>query len=111
MRGCLWRIPVERKTPGECDARKWDWRVRGRGMRHSSAAPISALGDCLKAFEHFLNDVPEPYRPPSRQLWRMCSSGQSILFLDGNGRLGRLLIMLQLVADGVFACPMLYPGL
>jgi Fic family protein len=32
-------------------------------------------------------------------------------FLDGNGRVGRMLIVLQLVADGVLREPLLYPSL
>jgi Fic family protein len=52
------------------------------GTRPGNAAfvppPAYALADCLKSFERFLNDVPEPTRPLSRLASRMFSSRPSI---------------------------------
>ena len=99
------------KTPGEV-RRSQVWIG---GTRPGNAAfvppPISALGDCLKAFEHFLNDVPDPTPPLIKAALAHVQFETIHPFLDGNGRLGRLLIVLQLVADGVLRAPMLYPSL
>jgi Fic family protein len=66
---------------------------------------------CVAALERFLNGQPEPV-PPLLKTAPVCVQFETIHpFLDGNGRLGRLLIVLQLVADGVLREPMLYPRL
>ena len=73
--------------------------------------PANALANCLKSFEHFLNDRPEPTPPLIKAALAHVQFETIHPFLDGNGRLGRLLIVLQLVADGVLREPMLYPSL
>jgi Fic family protein len=73
--------------------------------------PASALADCLSSFERFLNDEPEPTTPLLKAALAHVQFETIHPFLDGNGRLGRLLIVLQLVADGVLREPMLYPSL
>ena len=65
----------------------------------------------LAAFERFLNDEPEPTPPLLKAALAHVQFETIHPFLDGNGRLGRLLIVLQLVADGVLHEPMLYPSL
>jgi len=85
------------------------------GTRPGNAAfvppPANALADCLGAYERFLNDEPEP-TPPLLKAGLAHVQFETIHpFLDGNGRLGRLLIVLQLVADGILRDPMLYPSL
>lgn len=85
------------------------------GARPGNAAfvppPASALAECLKPFERFLNDEPEPVPPLLKAALAHVQFETIHPFLDGNGRLGRLLIVLQLVADGVLQEPMLYPSL
>jgi Fic family protein len=85
------------------------------GTRPGNAAfvppPAHALADCLTAFERFLNDLPEPTPPLIKAALAHVQFETIHPFLDGNGRLGRLLIVLQLVADGVLREPMLYPSL
>jgi Fic family protein len=85
------------------------------GTRPGNAAfvppPPDALPECLRHFERFLNDQPQP-TPPLIKAGLAHAQFETIHpFLDGNGRLGRLLIVLQLVADGVLREPMLYPSL
>ncbi len=99
------------KTPGEV-RRSQVWIG---GTRPGNAAfvppPPHALADCLTPFEHFLNDQPEPTPPLIKAALAHVQFETIHPFLDGNGRLGRLLIVLQLVAGGVLREPMLYPSL
>jgi Fic family protein len=100
-----------RKTPGRV-RRSQAWIG---GTRPGNAAfvppPANALPDCLSAFERFLNDEPEPTPPLLKAALAHVQFETIHPFLDGNGRLGRLLIVLQLVADSVLREPMLYPSL
>ncbi len=73
--------------------------------------PVDALADCLKDFEKFLNDEPEPVPPLIKAALAHVQFETIHPFLDGNGRIGRLLIVLQLIADNVLREPMLYPSL
>jgi Fic family protein len=99
------------KTPGEL-RRSQVWIG---GTRPGNAAfvppPVDELAGCLTPFERFLNDEPEPTPPLLKAALAHVQFETIHPFLDGNGRLGRLLIVLQLVADGVLQEPMLYPSL
>jgi Fic family protein len=85
------------------------------GTRPGNAAfvppPAEAVPECLASLERFLNDEPEPVPPLIKAALAHVQFETIHPFLDGNGRLGRLLIVLQLVADGVLREPMLYPSL
>jgi Fic family protein len=99
------------KTPGEI-RRSQVWIG---GTRPGNAVfvppPIDALPAVLTHFERFLNDEPEPSPPLIKAALAHVQFETIHPFLDGNGRIGRLLIVLQLVADGVLREPMLYPSL
>ncbi|MDR4468787.1 MAG: Fic family protein [Nitrospira sp.] len=73
--------------------------------------PADAVPESLSALEHFLNDKPEPTPPLIKAALAHVQFETIHPFLDGNGRVGRLLIVLQLVADGVLREPLLYPSL
>ena len=73
--------------------------------------PADAVPDCLGALERFLNDEPEPTPPLIKAALAHVQFETIHPFLDGNGRVGRLLIVLQLVADGILHEPLLYPSL
>ena len=99
------------KTPGEL-RRSQVW-IGGTRPGNASFVPPPAgeLARCLTPFERFLNDQPEPTPPLIKAALAHVQFETIHPFLDGNGRLGRLLIVLQLVADGVLREPMLYPSL
>jgi hypothetical protein len=103
---------------------------RGRGQGTRRVPPLAgvdrrhAAGQCgLRAaagrcaaglprrFERFLNDEPEATPPLLKAALAHVQFETIHPFLDGNGRIGRLLIVLQLVADGVLREPLLYPSL
>lgn len=112
MHAELMRHPGGRsKTPGEL-RRSQVWIG---GTRPGNATfvppPPDALPDCLRRLEEFLNDQHERTPPLLKAALAHVQFETIHPFLDGNGRLGRLLIVLQLVADGVLREPMIYPSL
>lgn len=99
------------KTPGEF-RKSQNWIG---GTRPGTAAfvppPPERLMDCLDKFERFLHD-------DQNQLPLLVSIGMIHVqfetihpFLDGNGRLGRLLITFLLCSKGVLKEPLLYLSL
>ncbi len=73
--------------------------------------PANELNESLKHFERFLHDQPEPTPPLVRAALAHVQFETIHPFLDGNGRVGRLLIALQLAADGLLREPLLYLSL
>lgn len=73
--------------------------------------PPDELGSCLDSFEKFLH-VEDPALPPLVKAALAHVQFETIHpFLDGNGRLGRLLITLMLCEAGVLREPTLYLSL
>jgi Fic family protein len=99
------------KTPGEF-RRSQNWIG---GSRPGNAAfvppPPERMLECLDRFEHFLHD--EKHKLPVLVEAGLIHMQFETIhpFLDGNGRLGRLLITLLLCAKGVLREPLLYLSL
>ncbi len=69
------------------------------------------MQDCLNRLEHFMHED-KPDLPPLVQAALLHHQFETIHpFLDGNGRIGRLLVVLFLCARGVLQRPVLYPSL
>ena len=99
------------KAPGEVRrAQGWIGGTRP-GNAVFVPPPADAVGACLTQFERFLNDEPEATPPLLKAALAHVQFETIHPFLDGNGRMGRLLVVLQLVADGVLREPLLYPSL
>lgn len=98
----------ERATPGEF-RRSQNW-IGPPGCTLANASyvppPADALMECLGAWERFLHDHS---LPPLAQVALLHYQFEAIHpFLDGNGRVGRLLITLFLVEREILPAPLLY---
>jgi Fic family protein len=95
-------------TPGEF-RRSQNWiGAPGSNLMNATYVPppSSELTTCLGAWEKFLHDRS---LPPLAQAALMHYQFEAIHpFLDGNGRVGRLLITLFLVERGLLPTPLLY---
>ena len=99
------------KLPGEF-RRSQNWIGGTRpGTAYYVPPPHTALQDCMGNLEQFLH-TPDSTIPTLLKAGLSHAQFESIHpFLDGNGRVGRLLITLLLVHDGVLREPMLYLSL
>jgi Fic family protein len=70
--------------------------------------PVSELSACLDAFERFMHED-ESHLPPLVKAGLLHVQFETIHpFLDGNGRIGRLLVTLYLCVQDVLRKPLLY---
>lgn len=99
------------KRPGEFRrSQNWIGGTRPGNARFVPPPPEYLL-DCLSALEKFLHD--DPVRTPVLIKAALAHVQFETIhpFLDGNGRLGRLLITLLLCSEGALAEPILYLSL
>jgi Fic family protein len=99
------------KLPGEF-RRSQNWIG---GTRPGNAAyvppPWTEVAACIGALEQFLHDQPESTPPLIKAALAHVQFETIHPFLDGNGRVGRLLITLLLCTEGVLREPLLYLSL
>ncbi|MGB9071110.1 MAG: Fic family protein [Terriglobales bacterium] len=99
------------KMPGEF-RRTQNW-IRGTRPGNASFVPPppERLMECLDSFERFLHDEKNKI-PVLVEAGLAHVQFESIHpFLDGNGRVGRLLVTFLLCSKGVLTEPLLYPSL
>lgn len=81
------------------------------GVAHFVPPPPANLGDRMAALERFLHDKRVPYPALVKAGLAHVQFETIHPFLDGNGRIGRLLIALILHHEGVLSHPLLYLSL
>jgi Fic family protein len=98
------------KSPGEF-RRTQNWIGGTRpGNARFVPPPPHRVEDAMGALEKFVHDAKAPPPLAKAALWHV--QFETIHpFLDGNGRVGRLMVTLLLCADGVLREPMLYLSL
>jgi len=99
------------KSPGEFrSSQNWIGGTRPGNAAHVPPPPTELI-NCLGDLEKFINDVPE--RTPALLKAGLAHAQFETIhpFLDGNGRIGRLLITLMLLSDRILTEPMLYLSL
>ncbi|MFO1483989.1 MAG: Fic family protein [Verrucomicrobiaceae bacterium] len=99
------------KQPGEFRrSQNWVGGTRPGNARHVPPPPDMVL-DCMGALEKFINNDPVKTGTLIKAALAHVQFETIHPFLDGNGRLGRLLIALILSAEGMLRQPMLYLSL
>jgi Fic family protein len=99
------------KMPGEF--RRSQNRIGGNRPGNAAFVPPPAdrVAPCISDLEKFVHDHPERTSPLIKAALSHVQFETIHPFLDGNGRIGRLLITLILCAEGVLAEPLLYLSL
>jgi len=99
------------KQPGEfLRSQNWIGGTRPGNARHVPPPPDAVI-DCMGALENFLHGQPVAMPVLIRAALAHVQFETIHPFLDGNGRVGRLLITLLLHAEGVLSQPLLYLSL
>lgn len=99
------------KHPGEF-RRVQNWLGGGRpGTARFLPPPWQEIAPAMTALERFINDQPEPTPVLVKAALAHVQFETIHPFLDGNGRVGRLLITLLLCSEQVLSRPLLYLSL
>ena len=99
------------KAPGEFrTSQNWIGGARP-GVARFVPPPPGQVTDCMASLEKFLHDDPEKTPLLVKAALSHVQFETIHPFLDGNGRLGRLLITLLLCTEGALSQPMLYLSL
>ena len=99
------------KGPGEFrQSQNWIGGSRP-GLAHFVPPPPGAVGDLMSDLERFLHDRTVPLQELMRAGLAHVQFETIHPFLDGNGRVGRLLITLLLCHSGILREPLLYLSL
>jgi Fic family protein len=99
------------KSPGEF-RRSQNWIGGTRpGNAHFVPPPPERVENCMTALEQFLHDETLPYPALIKAALAHVQFETIHPFLDGNGRIGRLLIAFILHHDGLLSQPLLYLSL
>jgi Fic family protein len=99
------------RSPGEF-RRSQNWIGGTRpGNAHFVPPPPSEVEDCMAALERFIHDEHAPYPALVKAALAHVQFETIHPFLDGNGRIGRLLVALLLHESGVLSQPLLYLSL
>lgn len=99
------------KTPGEF-RRSQNWIGGTRpGNARFVPPPPDRVEECMAGLERFLHDEGNPYPALVKAALAHAQFETIHPFLDGNGRIGRLLIAYILHHDGVLSEPLLYLSL
>jgi Fic family protein len=99
------------KDPGEFRrSQNWIGGTRPGNARYVPPPPNKVL-DCMSDLERFIHDTKKPLPLLIRAAFAHVQFESIHPYLDGNGRLGRLLVTLMLHAEGALKEPVLYLSL